>query len=274
MNLLRYGLIAAGLLLINSCTEPSEDTYEEVASDIIRPAIIPYSIVHVYPHDTTAFTEGLEFHDGYLYESTGQYGSSELKKTDPETGRTLKSVKLDKRYFGEGMTIMNGKIYQLTYMEHTGFVYDLAEMKLERTFSVVTDEAWGLCNDGTHLIYGDGSSYLYFLDPETFREVKRIEVRNQYGPVREVNELEYINGYLYANQWRKDHILKIDPATGNVVGIADLRSLRPKLGIPLTMPMRENAPEVLNGIAYDSATNRIFITGKFWPHMVEVKLDN
>jgi len=277
MNRIHYSLLAAICLLIASCGDKdrkTEDIATEETSDIIRPAVLSYSIVNIYPHDAAAFTEGLEFRDGYLYESTGQYGTSELKKTDPVTGKTIQSVKLDNRYFGEGLTILNGKIYQLTYMEHTGFVYDLAGMKQLQTFSVPTDEAWGMCNDGTHLIYGDGGSNLYFLDPATFREVKRIEVRDQYGPVKEVNELEYINGMLYANQWRKDHILKIDPSSGMVTGIADLGSLRSRLGLPAAMPQEAQAPEVLNGIAYDAAGNRIFVTGKFWPYMVEIRLDN
>src|SRR5690606_6619138 len=151
------------------------------ASDMVRPQILSFSVINVYPHDAGAFTQGLEFHDGYLYESTGQYGSSELRKTEIETGKVLQAVKLDQKYFGEGMTIMGDKIYLLTYRERAGFVYDLKTMKLLQTFTTATEEAWGLTNDGTHLIYGDGTSNLYFLDPSTFAEVKRIRVRDQYG---------------------------------------------------------------------------------------------
>jgi len=278
---LRYyflAAMAAMALMIASCTgggdKKDEPATEDVSADVPAPSVIPYVIVNVYPHDPTAFTEGLEYRDGFIYESTGHYGTSELKKTDPVTGKILHSVKLEDRYFGEGLTILGNKIYQLTYQEHTGFVYDLATMKRLRSFTVATEEAWGLTNDSTHLIYGDGTSNLYFLDPETFREVKRIQVHDQYGPVNNVNELEHINGFIYANQWQTDNILKIDPSTGSVAGIADLRTLRMKLGLPDLRNAGRDGPEVLNGIAYDAAANRIFITGKYWPHLVEIKLDN
>lgn len=267
---------AAVAALLFSCggdgPPDTPDTATGAASDLIRPAVMSYAIVQVYPHDAGAFTQGLEFHDGYLYESTGQYGNSELRKTELETGKVVQSIKLDNRYFGEGMTIMGDKIYLLTYREHTGFVYDLKTMKQLQTFGVATEEAWGLTNDGTHLIYGDGTSSLYFLDPATFREVKRIRVRDQYGPVNNINELEYINGYIYANQWMTDNILKIDPETGDITGIADLRTIRLKLGLPEAARARNEEPEVMNGIAWDARNERLFITSKYWPYLVEIKL--
>jgi glutamine cyclotransferase len=238
------------------------------------PAQISCVLVNQYPHDPAAFTEGLEFVDGYLYESTGQYGKSDIRRVDMKTGKVLQQQKLDNKYFGEGLTVLNGKIYQLTYKERTGIVYDQKTMKQLKTFAITTD-GWGLTNDGTNLIYGDGTENLYVLDPNTLQEIKRITITDQYGPVLNVNELEYINGYIYANQWRTEFILKIDPATGKVVGQANLAIVRNQAGIPmLTQMTDENEPEVLNGIAYDKAANRIYVTGKNWPKLLEVKLDN
>jgi glutamine cyclotransferase len=278
-TVLRFATLA--MLLLAACKDKSDDTTEtgaaptdSVSTEVAAPKLIAYSVVAEYPHDTKAFTEGLQFVDGYLYESTGQYGSSELRKTDLKTGKVLEQKKLDNRYFGEGLTVLNGKIYQLTYKEKTGFVYDLKTMKQLQTFNFINEEAWGLTNDGTSLIYTDGGSKLYFMDPATMQVTKQVEITDQYGPVLEVNELEFINGYIYANQWTRDLILKIDPATGKVVAIADMRDLRQRVGIPATIPGDENSPEVMNGIAYDAAQNRIFITGKNWPKLLEVKLDN
>ena len=258
-----------------SCKNKEESTTETTGTDSTLPLIpaIPYQIIKAYPHDNTAYTEGLEYHNGFIYESAGQYGKSDIRKTDLETGKVLQQQKMDKQYFGEGITIFGNKIYQLTYRERTGFIYDLATLKPVKTFSFNTNEGWGMTTDGKYLIYGDGGTMLYFLDPETQKEVKRITVTDQYGPVENVNELEYIKGYLYANQWQTDFILKIDPNTGKVVGKADLSDLRRKTGIP-DPTNDETAPEVLNGIAYDSSSNRIFITGKNWPKLFEIKLDN
>jgi glutamine cyclotransferase len=230
--------------------------------------------VKEYPHDVTAFTEGLEYIDGHLYESVGHYGKSDIRKTELETGKIVKQQKMDAKYFGEGMTVLNDKIYQLTYQEKTGFVYDKESLKLLKTFTYNTKEGWGMTNDGTHLIYGDGETSLVFLDPATLTEVKRLTVTDQYGPVANVNELEYINGYIYANQWRTDLILKIDPANGEVIARSDLTDLRRVTGVPEPVLNDESAPEVFNGIAYDKTGNRIFVTGKNWPKVIEIKLDN
>ena len=237
------------------------------------PADIPYNIVHEYPHDPAAFTEGLEYNDGFLYESTGQYGHSDLRKTELTTGKVLASHKLDQRYFGEGITILNGKIYQLTYREGKCFVYDLKTLQLEKTFNVKSDEGWGMTNDGNHLIYDDGTSTIRFMDPATFTEVKRLKVTDEHGPVKMINEPELIHGSIYANQWKTDYILKIDTATGRVTGRADLGTLRERGGIKAFDNKRGN-PESLNGIAYDVKGNRIFITGKNWPKVFEITLDN
>ncbi len=260
-------------LLTTACNNSQQKNKAEEPTEVPATPGIPYSLVNQYPHDPAAFTEGLEYINGFLYESTGQYGKSDLRKTDLKTGKVLLQQKMVKKYFGEGLTVLNGKIYQLTYKEATGFVYDLATLKQEKTFTFNTPEGWGMTNDGHSLIFDDGGNILHFMDPNTLKETKQVSVNDEYGPVTQLNELEYIKGYIYANRWQTDVIYKIDPTTGKVMGVADLRSLRSAAGIPLPSG-RENTPEVMNGIAYDVATNRIFITGKNWPKIFEVKLDN
>ncbi|GAA4469391.1 hypothetical protein GCM10023093_28810 [Nemorincola caseinilytica] len=241
--------------------------------DMNVPAVMGYNIVEQYPHDTKAFTEGLEYIDGVLYESVGRYGRSDIRKVDAVTGKVLQQTKMEDRYFGEGLTVMNGKIYQLTYREGKGFVYDLATMKKVSTFDFPTQEGWGMTNNGTHLIFSDGSNKLYFMDPASMKVVKQLSVTDEQGPVNRINELELINGYIYANQWQADLILKIDTTTGRVTARADLSTIRMQGGIPPNAN-DEEAPETMNGIAYDAKGNRIFVTGKNWPKMFVVKLDN
>ncbi|OSZ79686.1 hypothetical protein CAP35_15445 [Chitinophagaceae bacterium IBVUCB1] len=267
------------LALFGACKDEqatNNDTTDATpVSNVPAPVQIPFTVIAEYPHNHTAFTEGLQYADGIMYESTGLRGKSVLTKTDLQTGKELQRIQLDGKYFGEGITVLNGKIYQLTYEEKTGFVYDAKTLKQLQTFSFPNDEGWGMTNDGTNLIYSDGTDVLYFMNPADFSQVKKIQVKDQYGPVTDINELEYIKGYIYANQWRADIIYKIDPATGNVVGIADMKNLRRQTGIPpMEQATDETQPEVMNGIAYDAATNRIFITGKNWPKIFEVKLDN
>lgn len=266
----------AGCLLAASCgngNKPAGSAGTAGNNDISIPASIPYEIIKEYPHSSTAFTEGLEYRDGVLYESTGQYGSSDLRITDLTTGEILASAKLDKKYFGEGITLLNGKIYQLTYREGKGFVYDAKTLKVLGSFAFPTDEGWGMTNNGTYLIFDDGTNVFHYLDPVTFKEVKQLKVTDEHGPVNYLNEPELIHGFIYANQWQTDLILKIDTATGRVVGRANLADVRQRVGIP---PLSRNGSgaEVLNGIAYDVAANRIFITGKNWPKLLEIKLDN
>lgn len=270
----KYWLVAAMVFAAacnNNKTEVKTDNTSVPVPDNV-PAVIAYDVVNEYPHDVTAFTEGLEYRDGFLYEGTGQYGYSDLRKTDLKTGKVQQLTKMEPRFFGEGITILNGKIYQLTYREGKGFVYDLATLKQEKAFSFNTEEGWGMTNNGTHLIFDDGSNILHFIDPSTFKEVKQLAVTDEHGPVQEINELEMIHGFIYANQWQTDLILKIDTATGHVVGRADLGNLRQRYGIA-PVSGRRNAPDVLNGIAYDAANNRIYITGKNWPKLFEIKLD-
>ena len=271
-----YGLITFLLLCFTACNNENRSaSIEGIGTTVMSntPAAISYDIINEYPHDPTAFTEGLEYKDGYLYESTGQYGSSDIRKVDLKTGKVLQSTGMGAEFFGEGLTILNGKIYQLTYREGKGFIYDLKTLKQERTFHFNTAEGWGMTNNGAYLIFDDGTNVLHYIDPTTFKEVKTLAVTDEHGPVNNINEPEMIHGFIYANQWQTDLLLKIDTTTGHVVGRADLGNLRQRAGIPPPSGKR-NGPDVLNGIAYDATTNRIFITGKNWPKLFEIKLDN
>lgn len=258
----------------NKTDDNNNNETPDTTPKVETPAVINYTIVKEYPHDPKAFTEGLQFVDGYLYESTGQYEMSDIRKTELETGKVLLKTAMDPKYFGEGLAIIKDKAYQLTYRENTGLIYDVKTLKEIGTFKFYNREGWGMTTDGTNLIYDDGGNTLFFLDPNNFQEVKRVEVMDERGAVMQLNELEYIKGFIYANQWQSDYIYKIDPNTGKVVGKANLFDLRQKVNIPYPVPGDENAPEVMNGIAYDETGNRIFITGKNWPKVIEVKLDN
>ncbi|MCB0700929.1 MAG: glutaminyl-peptide cyclotransferase [Chitinophagales bacterium] len=261
-------IVLASILFISSCKETAEVPEQKTTTTKMTPTI-PYRLVNQFPHSTDAFTEGLQFVDGVMYESTGQYGNSYLTKYNLESGNMIKKVDIEPKYFGEGMTVMGDKIYMLTYKERTGFVFDKATFKLLKTFPLTTEEGWGMTNDSTNLIYSDGTSYIHFIDPETFQKTKQIEVMDNYGPVTNINELEYINGHIYANQWNTNYILKIDPNTGKVLGQSDLSNVRRQAGLPPS-----GYEDVLNGIAYDKNKNRILITGKNWPKIFEVTLDN
>ena len=271
----RYYILAASLFVAgcNNESRPEKPIHNEATSTVAIPAVITYDIVNEYPHDPSAFTEGLEYQNGFLYESTGQYGHSDIRKTELKTGKVLLQTKMEPKYFGEGLTILNGKIYQLTYREGKGFIYDLKTLKEEGTFRFNAPEGWGMTNNGSYLIFDDGTTVFHYIDPNTFKEVKQLAVTDEHGPVNELNEPELIHGFIYANQWQTDNILKIDTSTGRVVGRADLSSLRQRIGIP-PVSGNPNGPDVLNGIAYDAANNRVYITGKNWPELLEIKLDN
>ena len=231
---------------------------------VAAPAADGYRIVHTYPHDRNAFTQGLVFVDGHLYESTGRDGHSSLRMVDLKTGRVLQDAPLQQKYFAEGLTNWGSTLVQLTWLSHIGFVYDRFSFRELRAFNY-DYEGWGLTQDGKNLIESDGSTTLRFLDPDTFREVRRIEVTDHGKPVQELNELEYVHGEIYANVWHTDHIARISPATGQVLGWIDLTGLLPANQHP--------GPEgVLNGIAYDAAHDRLFVTGKLWPLLFEIKV--
>lgn len=221
-----------------------------------------YSIVNTYPHDEDAFTQGLVYDDGWLYESTGLYGNSTLRRVKLETGEILQLYVLPDNYFGEGIAIFDDKIVQLTWRERKGFIYDKHTFKLLHEFNYST-EGWGITYDGNKLIMSDGTANLYFLDPETFEKIGQIEVHDA-TPVTRINELEYINGRIYANIWMEEKIAIIDPQTGQVVGWIDLSGLQDM--------ERRDVDDVLNGIAYDAERDRLFVTGKRWSHLFEIKL--
>ena len=224
-----------------------------------------YRVVHTYPHDRNAFTQGLIFLDGHLYESTGESGHSSLRMVDLETGRVLQNAPLEQKYFGEGLTSWGSTLVQLTWLSHIGFVYDRFSFRLLRSFNY-DYEGWGLTQDGKNLIESDGSSTLRFLDPVTFKEVRHIDVADGEHAVQELNELEYIHGEIYANVWHTDRIARISPINGHVLGWIDLAGLLPADQKP--------GPEgVLNGIAYDAEHDRLFVTGKLWPMLFEIKVE-
>jgi len=222
-------------------------------------------IVHTYPHDPDAFTQGLEYHDGYLYEGTGRYGKSSVRKVDLATGEVLQIHHLDSKYFGEGITIFNSRLIELTWMSHLGFIYHLADFSPIKTFRYPT-EGWGLTNDGRRLIMSDGSATLYFLDPETLEITGRIKVTFNETPVTQLNELEYIRGAVYANVFQTNYIVAIDPRTGRVTRWIDLSGLSDQAGVTF------NPEAVLNGIAYDPNTDRMFVTGKLWGKLFQIEL--
>lgn len=230
------------------------------------PQDIPYRIVAKYPHPPGSFTQGLVFENGYLYESTGRYGLSSLRKIRLETGEILKEFPLASNVFGEGITIYKDRIIQLTWRSLIGFVYDKKSFRLLDTFRYPARiEGWGLTTDGKHLIMSDGSNRLYFLDPDSFMVRSRLEVYDSEGPVYNINELEYIEGTIYANVWQSLKIIKIDPRSGQVTATIDFSDIVPK-------EYRGHTDYVLNGIAYDPEGKRLFVTGKMWPLVFEVEI--
>ncbi|TDX01596.1 glutamine cyclotransferase [Dinghuibacter silviterrae] len=232
-------------------------------------ASITYQVINVLPHDAQSFTEGLEIHDSILYESEGNFGKSSLSTYRLSDGKLLQRKKLPDANFGEGLTVLGDKLYQLTYKEHDVFVYhypDLAPLK-PMTWP---HDGWGMTNDGKRLIADDGSSNLYFIDPATFKETGRVEVTDEHGPVDQLNELEYVDGRVYANRWHTNDIYCIDPATGKVTGRIDLGDLFAQAG--QTPELQDPRDDVLNGIAYNAAKKTFVVTGKHWPNAYELRL--
>jgi glutaminyl-peptide cyclotransferase len=226
-----------------------------------------YEVVHSYPHDRTAFTEGLFYLDGFLYESTGIEGASSVRKVRLETGEVVQRHDLPSAYFGEGIIHWKDRLIQLTYKTEVGFVYNLSTFETERRFEY-PGEGWAMTQDGKNIFMSDGTAQIRIWDPETLQELRRITVTDQGQPVPNVNELEWVKGEIYANIWETDRIARIDPATGRVVGWIDLAGL-------LNPNERIAGPEgtdVLNGIAYDAKGNRLFVTGKRWPKLFEIRL--
>ena len=260
----QYGflLTALGFLLIGCNNSENSSTPDAPASSV--PLSTP-SVVSTLPHDTSAFTEGLEFYDSTLLESGGNYGRSKLFQYDPKTGKVLKQVKLEDKYFGEGITVLHDTLYQLTWKEGVAFLYDVKTFKKIKELPF-KGEGWGMTNDGKNLIVSNGSSSLYYYEPGTLKLLKVVNVTENGTAVPNVNELEYIDGYVYANQWQYDYIVKIDPSSGNVVAKYDLGGLHDSV-----KKIDPNA-DVLNGIAYNRSTKKFYVTGKNWPQMYEIQL--
>ena len=259
MKIIFYSTV---LVLLIACNPKEPKT--PVTTDANAPKSMSYSIINTFPHDTSSYTQGLLVYKGELIEGTGNYGFSKLKKVDLKTGKTQSEISLDKKYFGEGVTILNDTVYQLTWKEKTVFVYTLKDFKKVKEF-VLNTEGWGLTTDGKNLIASDGSSTLYYYDPGTFKLLKTQDVTENGSLSYNLNELEYIDGFIYANQYLAPYIFKIDPSSGKVVAKADVTGMwdRVKVIDPLA--------EVPNGIAYDAVTKKIYLTGKLWPELYEVQ---
>jgi len=251
--LLMIAILASSIILLVVLTEKPANS---------EAAYYTYSVVNTYPHDENAFTQGLVYENGSLYESTGLYGKSTLRRVNLETGEVLQLYTLPSRYFGEGIVICEGKIIQLTWTEHKGFVYYKDSFELLQEFNY-SSEGWGITYDGNQLIMSNGSSTLTFLDPETFEKIGQVEVRDT-APVTNINELEYINGKIYANIWMEEKIAIINSQTGQVEGWINLSGIQER--------QNQDVKNALNGIAYDAEGNRLFVTGKRWPHLFEIQL--
>lgn len=233
------------------------------------PEEMTYTVVKKYPHDITAYTEGLLYQDGYLYESTGDTGHSELRKVDLQTGKVVQRQKIDAKYFGEGSAIVGDKIVMMTYRDKIGFVFDKNTFKLLKTFNNnVGVEGWGMANDGKKLYLDDSTNRIWFLDKNDYHQTGYIDVYDDKGPISEVNELEYIDGKLYSNVYTRDTILVINPKTGAVLQRVNMANLWPNSQRPDNFDYTNN---VLNGIAWDAKGKRLFVTGKRWPYVYEVK---
>lgn len=233
----------------------------------ITPENYTYQVINTYAHDPTAYTQGLIYEDDTFYESTGQNGKSSLRKVKLSTGEVLKKINISSQYFGEGIATVDDKIFMLTYHASKGFVYDKTTFEEINTFNFFTktSEGWGITTMGDSLVMSDGSEYLYFLDPETLSEISRIQVYDQFKPIKNLNELEYINGNIYANIYQTDEIAIIDPASGKLLGKIDLSGI-------IDQNDYDKEIEVLNGIAYDQSRDRLFVTGKWWPKLFEIDI--
>jgi glutamine cyclotransferase len=271
MKLHLFTIIVAFAVVFGACSNNQQQANETTTPEN-APTILNYTLLNTHPHDTSFFTEGLEFHDGQLFESSGGLREetphpSAFGIADLNLGKVSKKAELDNStYFGEGITFFKGKIYQLTWQNHKAFVYDAKTYKKIQEFDYAGD-GWGLSHDSSHLIMSDGSSNLKFLDPETFKVVSILSVVDNNGPVSNVNELEYIDGYIYANVWQRDYLIKINPNSGKVEGKINLDS------IVREIRNKSANADFLNGIAYNPVTKTIFVTGKLWPLTYEIRLN-
>ena len=250
-------VVVTTFLLVASRKEPS------AAANVQQPARYGYRLVHAFPHDPQAFTQGLIFRDGFLYESTGLEGKSSLRKVRLETGEVVEQRSIDSKYFAEGLADFGDRLFQLTWRSGVGFVYSLADFKPQRTFSY-QGEGWGLASDAKRLILSDGTATLRLIDPDSLRETGRLQVTEEGRPISNLNELEVVKGQIFANVWQSDQIVIIEPSDGRVAGRIDLTGLLPFEDRP--------GVDVLNGIAWDRARDRLFVTGKWWPKLFEIQL--
>ncbi|WP_299335533.1 glutaminyl-peptide cyclotransferase [uncultured Psychroserpens sp.] len=248
-----------------------DNTFEDITTKITilnnkQPKVYGYKIINEYPHDITSYTQGLEFHDGVLYESTGQYGESKLRKVDYKTGEILNNINLANQYFAEGLTILNDNIYQLTWQENIGFIYDLNSFEKKSSFKYgKSKEGWGICNDGKTIYKSDGTEQIWLLNPETLVEEDKLQAYTNKGKIVELNELEWVNGKIYANRYQKNGVAIINPKNGAIEGVIDFSPLR-------KLVTQHNGLDVLNGIAYNPETNTLFVTGKRWDKLFEVEI--
>jgi glutaminyl-peptide cyclotransferase len=252
--------------LLTSSTATLSETTQAANSSITSAPVYTYKVINVYPHDPNAFTEGLVYYNGFLYESTGLYGNSSLRRVDLDTGHILQIYNLSSKYFGEGITIFNRAIIQLTWQNNVGFVYDLDSFGSLQNFSY-PDEGWGLTNNGSQLIMSDGTANLYFLNPQTFQRTGEIMVHDGATPVDGLNSLDYINGSVFANVWPTERIVVINPGTGQVTAWIDLTGIENMTGCHCDV-----GNDVMNGIAYDAQNNRLFITGKMWSSVFQIQI--
>ncbi len=258
----------SALIFYPGKTKKINNSFEVLASK--SPEIYTFKIINSFPHDTKAYTQGLEYYNGFLYETTGRRGQSTLRKVEINTGKVLKKIDLDKQYFGEGMTILNGKIFWLTWQAKKGFVFDLETFTQEKEFTYNNSaEGWGFTNNGEELIKSDGTNKIWFLDTENQKEKRFIQVYTNKYAVDDLNELELIDDKLYANKYQQNVIVIIDIKTGEVLGVADLTDLKTEM--EKTQKLVAN-DEVLNGIAFDKENNRLFVTGKNWGKLFEIEL--
>ena len=253
------------------CWHPNGKKGVHSVKIFLKPSTAPqkynYEIVKVFPHDKGAYTQGLQYHDGYMYEGTGQCGASTLRKIDMQKGDILSVINLEEEYFGEGITIYKNKIYQLTWRSQKGFVYNLENFSLESTFSYHT-EGWGITTMEQQLVMSDGSNRLYFVNPDNFHITREIEVYDNQGKVEQLNELEYVNGLIWANIWMTDRIVAIDPNSGVVKAELDMNGLL----TPAERNSLNDQDDVLNGIAWNASKQTFYVTGNRWPKLFEIKI--
>jgi glutaminyl-peptide cyclotransferase len=270
----RISLFTLSLVFIacSSGGNRTTDDVQETPPAVPEAAAIPYTIVNAYPHDTSSFTQGLEFYKGMLYESTGLEGRSKLRTVDLASGKVKKQHKLADKFFGEGLTILKDTLYQLTWQNHVVFVYDPLTMQVIREMNW-TGEGWGITNDGKSLIISDGSDKLYFARPADLKLEKVVSVTDHLGPLNNINELEYVNGAIYANRIEYNYIVRIDPSNGHVTGKMDFTDILKKYAkTDLTYIETNPHGAVLNGIAWDPEKKRMYITGKLWPLLFELDM--